>query len=446
MRTSFLAIGGGAVVAAAVTAAYLGRPASRTEMTPSPVSEQQHETAAAMPTEEPQVRAVETETAPPVMQDETQADILQKPVLTDLRFEPDGGVLLSGHAAPQMPLALMVDGVEQSRAVVGADGQFLLLDRLGFSETPRRIDLISDPDGDAIAGDETFLLAANPAPQVVTHDQSTASYAPDEVADHDAPAPAGSDAPQDQFDLADQTQNAIAGDATPDARVTQSVQADSSSSPVPLQYEAIAADLSVTTPAPDMASTDDVLAPAAPTILSLSDDGVDVLRRQNSPVAMTTVSLDAITYDPGGDVVLQGRAAGEQFVRVYVDNRPVTVLPVDETGRWRGELPDVDTGVYTLRVDEIEADGTVSSRVETPFLREDTETIRAVIAEENAGSSVTIATRTVQPGATLWAIAEDRYGAGVLYVAVFEANRDRIRNPDLIYPGQVFILPDQEQQ
>ncbi|MFN4172801.1 MAG: LysM peptidoglycan-binding domain-containing protein [Pseudorhodobacter sp.] len=49
---------------------------------------------------------------------------------------------------------------------------------------------------------------------------------------------------------------------------------------------------------------------------------------------------------------------------------------------------------------------------------------------------------TVQPGFTLWAIARDQLGEGILYVQVFEANRDRIRNPDLIYPGQVFAIPE----
>ena len=53
----------------------------------------------------------------------------------------------------------------------------------------------------------------------------------------------------------------------------------------------------------------------------------------------------------------------------------------------------------------------------------------------------TIAMRTVQPGNTLWAIARDRYGEPLMYVQVFEINRDRIRDPDLIYPGQVFVLP-----
>ncbi|MBY0351428.1 LysM peptidoglycan-binding domain-containing protein, partial [Tabrizicola sp.] len=50
-------------------------------------------------------------------------------------------------------------------------------------------------------------------------------------------------------------------------------------------------------------------------------------------------------------------------------------------------------------------------------------------------------TVTVQPGFTLWGIAQDRYGTGVMYVQVFEANRDKIRDPDLIYPGQVFAVP-----
>jgi nucleoid-associated protein YgaU len=50
--------------------------------------------------------------------------------------------------------------------------------------------------------------------------------------------------------------------------------------------------------------------------------------------------------------------------------------------------------------------------------------------------------RTVQPGSTLWAIAKESYGAGIEYFKVFEANKERIRDPDLIYPGQVFEIPD----
>jgi len=49
---------------------------------------------------------------------------------------------------------------------------------------------------------------------------------------------------------------------------------------------------------------------------------------------------------------------------------------------------------------------------------------------------------TVQPGFTLWGIAQDMMGEGEMYVQVYEANKEQIRNPDLIYPGQVFTVPE----
>jgi nucleoid-associated protein YgaU len=65
--------------------------------------------------------------------------------------------------------------------------------------------------------------------------------------------------------------------------------------------------------------------------------------------------------------------------------------------------------------------------------------------EDGAATSVAATapvTITVQPGFTLWGIAQERLGDGVLYIQVFEANRTTIRDPDLIYPGQVFTIPD----
>jgi nucleoid-associated protein YgaU len=47
----------------------------------------------------------------------------------------------------------------------------------------------------------------------------------------------------------------------------------------------------------------------------------------------------------------------------------------------------------------------------------------------------------VQRGENLWRLARFVYGRGVLYTIIYEANRGRIDNPHLIYPGQVFQLP-----
>ena len=48
---------------------------------------------------------------------------------------------------------------------------------------------------------------------------------------------------------------------------------------------------------------------------------------------------------------------------------------------------------------------------------------------------------TVQRGDSLSKIAQDQYGDGKKWKAIFEANRDQITNPDLIHPGQVLKIP-----
>jgi LysM repeat protein len=47
---------------------------------------------------------------------------------------------------------------------------------------------------------------------------------------------------------------------------------------------------------------------------------------------------------------------------------------------------------------------------------------------------------TVQPGDTLFAIAQRTYGDGRMWPYLFAANSDRIANPNLIYPGQVLVV------
>jgi nucleoid-associated protein YgaU len=52
-----------------------------------------------------------------------------------------------------------------------------------------------------------------------------------------------------------------------------------------------------------------------------------------------------------------------------------------------------------------------------------------------------IATTVVSRGDSLWRISRVTYGAGMRYAVVYKANRDQIRNPNRIYPGQIFVLP-----
>lgn len=181
-------------------------------------------------------------------------------------------------------------------------------------------------------------------------------------------------------------------------------------------------------------------APAAPRVLLADNDGITVLQDDAGDLTVQNVIIDAISYDDQGEVALSGRASGGGALRVYLDNAPIKTAPIPQDGQWRLPLPDVAAGIYTLRVDELAPDGTVTSRTETPFKREEVAQIAAATAAVDTRARVEAV--TVQPGSTLWAIARDNLGEGVLYVRVFEANRDQIRDPDLIYPGQVFTIPE----
>ncbi|MYK31061.1 MAG: LysM peptidoglycan-binding domain-containing protein, partial [Boseongicola sp. SB0670_bin_30] len=181
---------------------------------------------------------------------------------------------------------------------------------------------------------------------------------------------------------------------------------------------------------------------ALPTVLLADESGVQVVQdSSDSSEVPENVSVDTIAYDDEGEVTVGGRATGTETVRIYLDNKDLVDASVGEGGQWRTPLPDVDTGTYTLRVDELNSEGRVISRVETPFLREAVEDIQA-LDKSPATLLAPVSLVTIQPGNTLWGLARKRYGRGILYVRVYEANTDRIRDPDLIFPGQIFAVPD----
>ncbi len=156
---------------------------------------------------------------------------------------------------------------------------------------------------------------------------------------------------------------------------------------------------------------------------------------------LEALTLDTITYDDDGEVKLAGRATGEGFVQAYLNDASVGTAAIAADHSWQIDLHDVEPGVYTLRLDEVSPQGEVVSRMETPFKREVATEVAATMADQ-VTEETRAAVRIVQPGNSLWAIATDTYGDGFKYVYVYEANRDLIRDPDLIYPGQVFVLPE----
>mgnify|MGYP006134402029 CR=1 FL=1 len=297
------------------------------------------------------------------------------PSFDELRRETDGTTIIAGRAEPLSDVKILVDGEEVATATADSTGGFAAIASLPAKDTAQVVSLSSTKGEEVTASTDEILLAPSVAPPAA---QALTETPAETVA------------------------------------IEQSTPTENETAPTAAQE---------TVKAPRIA------------VLKSDAEGVSLL---NSIVA-SEVALDTIGYSELGEVQLTGRAKPDTAkVRVYLDNRLVISLPVDAEGRWRGDLPNVDEGVYTLRVDEVSAQGTVSSRVETPFKRESA----AVLEQAAAKAEGPIKSITVQAGATLWAIARDRYGDGTLYLRVVEANGDSIRDPDLIYPGQVFDLPN----
>lgn len=320
------------------------------------------------------------------------------PEFDTFRVETDGTMVVAGRAEPGQVVDIILAGVAIDRVTADAAGNFVSLPTAGPSDKPRRLSLLADPEGRSIGSVSSFLLAPIAAPLVVADVGGT---------DDDG-----------------------ADDSTLVEGGTQTAQADTATPTAP------------TFPEEEVAFVN-----APPTVLQADEDGVRVVQGGPSLDAPqeANVALDAITYDPDGEVQLSGRATGDGAVQIYIDNEPVTTSVVTKGGDWQINLPQIDTGVYTLRIDEVDTAGDVVSRLETPFKREEAADVAAVLAEETSVDGFEVAVKTVQPGATLWAIAKENLGSGILYVAVFEANRDLIRDPDLIYPGQIFRIPEVNQ-
>jgi nucleoid-associated protein YgaU len=147
--------------------------------------------------------------------------------------------------------------------------------------------------------------------------------------------------------------------------------------------------------------------------------------------ASRRLGLDTLDYDEKGDVSFAGSAPPQAAIRTYVDTKPVGETKADASGRWTMAVAGtVATGDHSVRVDQVDANGRVAARIELPFQRAE-----VPVADLGAGHFV------VQPGQNLWRIARRVYGQGTRYTVIYEANKAQIRDPRLIFPGQVFSTP-----
>ncbi|MBR0850907.1 LysM peptidoglycan-binding domain-containing protein [Bradyrhizobium diazoefficiens] len=203
--------------------------------------------------------------------------------------------------------------------------------------------------------------------------------------------------------------------------------------------------------------------------------------------------------DHGEAAVIAGVAAPGAKVELLRDGQPLHTVTADAAGQFVMTPPQLPAGSYELTLRAKAPDGTVTQssrtmpvtiaasvlppvRVAPPTARPEAKSVErpdaapdvvaALPAPRLAAAPVrprppakprlaahpTLASASpadifnaapVEPGGSrvivrgdsLWALSRLAYGDGAHYAAIVNANRDKIHNPNLIYPGQTFMLP-----
>lgn len=398
-----------------------------------------------------------------------QAPALPEATFDIVRVEPTGDAVIAGQAAPGATVELLRNGLTHAIEVADASGAFVFI-APPLPPGAHEIGLqIRDAGGEARLSRQSVTVVIAPGRDETPMVALAEPDRPTIVLSQPEPA------------------------AEPAAEVVAEVAVEVAVEPAPAEEPTIAiAAIDPVAEAPAEAAPIEVpaLADAAP-----EPEPVPVAE----PVSRTSVRIAAVEAETQGGLFVSGAAAPGASVRLYLNETLVGMARAEETGSVsfairRGVRP----GDYRVRLDDVDIrDGRVLSRAEVVFamplivaeepappvaaaapapepvaeaqtapvaesapripVAEAPAPVEAPLPAETAEAPVEepveraatltipeINTALVARGDSLWRISRRVYGRGVRYTVIYEANAEQIRNPNLIFPGQVFVLPAAE--
>ncbi|MDB5571451.1 MAG: peptidoglycan-binding protein, partial [Hyphomicrobiales bacterium] len=189
--------------------------------------------------------------------------------------------------------------------------------------------------------------------------------------------------------------------------------------------------------------------------------------------AETQLRIVSVEAQQGGAFFMSGVSEPGAQLRLYLNDSFVASVVGGPDGRWSVKVDrGMSPGAYTVRADRVDAAGQASARVEAPFeypaaLASAAPSGGPVVAklDDKAAQSAAapkpapapgapaaapsqdarvdeLRTARVERGDSLWRISRTIYGEGLRYTQIYDANTKQIRNPRLIYPGQVLVVPE----
>ena len=310
-----------------------------------------------------------------------------QPSFDAVNVDPSGDAVIAGRAAPNAKVELRDAGKTLAEATADGEGQFVII-----------------PSAPLAPGDHSLSLAAN--------DDKSAQETSKTVA--------------------------VSVPAPPEAKVA--------AAPSPQEAKAVPPTASLMSAPSRQAMRTVATPPSTP----------------GARVAIRSVQADAV-----GGLVARGSAEPDATVRLYLNDADVADAKTEADGRWSLTIKSGMTpGGYLMRADEISpGHTTVVASANTPF---DYPELPGADSPGTAGAPPapaaaplpsaerpstaspadpvidSVQTKRVAIGHTLWELSRNYYGDPTRYPEIYEANKWEIHNPNLIYPGQVVVVPKSE--
>jgi nucleoid-associated protein YgaU len=452
-----------------VTEAAKAAPAAPEALKTSEAPVEAAKTDTAQPVETPaEVKPAAPQAAAPAVKTDSPAAVAaMAPEFGLLRAEPDGSLLVAGKGTANADIELVAGDTVLGKTKAEANGDFALVLNDPLKAGDYSLVLrTTNPDGKAATSVQTAIVSI---PQDLKGEVLAMVEEPGK-ASRIITAPAAA-----EVAAADPVK-----EAAPAAEKAPATEVAKAADPVkPAAEETVAA-----------------AAPEAP--------AAEAEPAKKVTIPLANVAVEAVEIE-GNKIFVAGSAPAGATIRIYATETLLGETKATENNRFLLEASrDLAVGDYFIHADTIGPDGKLISRVTVPFTREAGETVVAVapaepakapaaVAEavkepapaetakapetepaktaetvqtepeakaaepeiQTAAKSADPASETVAPpltkadasviirrGDSLWRISKRIYGRGVRYSTIYLANKDKVANPDRIWPGQIMMIPE----
>jgi len=357
------------------------------------------EEPAAEATPAPQAAKPEEAKAP---EQKPESEAAAKPTFDTVRVEPEGDTLAAGQALPGAEVTLKRNGEVVGKAQANAEGDWVVVTEAPLPKGASELSVEQKPSNSqqVVASDQSIAVVVPENPTQKAMVALVEPGMPTQVLQKAETIAASEPAAKAESPSETTQQTAAKQEPAADASAAGEAKTEAAAEP-PVSETA----KTTTEPAAATADTPAPAASAPETKTALADPASEPAKTEEpvteppaaeppaaatptleTPVAKpgAPVTLDAVDYNSSGDIVFSGSAAPGSVVRIYVDNNPVGDALADSAGRWTfAGTEKVAPGGHSLRVDQIDTQGKVMSRVELPFIREDAARVAEMTAPQS---------------------------------------------------------------